>query len=89
MHERWIARLDKADLERHYLPAAWQALEAFPVNPVTVADGLTAMTNGLWLDLLLTPRDLTRERGRDITLAYLAHFFPEHIDMPATVGAMQ
>jgi TetR/AcrR family transcriptional repressor of bet genes len=43
-----------------------------------VAAGLSAMTSGLWLDLLTSPRSMTRERARQICMTYLANTFPRH-----------
>lgn len=43
-----------------------------------IATGLVAMHVGLWLDLLLSPAEMTLERGREISLSYLHGVFPEH-----------
>jgi TetR/AcrR family transcriptional repressor of bet genes len=43
-----------------------------------VAAGLSAMTSGLWLDLLTSPRSMTREQARQICMAYLATAFGRH-----------
>jgi len=47
-----------------------------------VAHGLAAMSEGLWLDLLLIPTDVNPERARAITLAYLQDVFPGHFPKP-------
>jgi TetR/AcrR family transcriptional repressor of bet genes len=52
---------------------AYQALDA-----TRVATGLSAMSEGLWLDMLLDPKSLDREAAKDICLAYLANLFPGH-----------
>ncbi len=44
----------------------------------TLATGLSAMTEGLWLDLLMTPEAMDRERASEICFAYLARLFPRH-----------
>ena len=44
----------------------------------TIAGGLSAMTSGLWLDLLTNPRAMTREQARQICMAYLATAFNKH-----------
>ena len=49
------------------------------LNAMALATGLTAMAEGLWLDLLISPRSITRENARDICMAYLASAFPRHI----------
>jgi TetR/AcrR family transcriptional repressor of bet genes len=56
------------------------------VEPAVVADGLSALTDGLWLDLLVRPDTMSRERARRITLSYLADVFPRHFDRPAVEG---
>jgi TetR/AcrR family transcriptional repressor of bet genes len=52
------------------------------VEPALVADGLSALTDGLWLDLLVRPDSMSRERARRITLSYLADAFPRHFTQP-------
>ncbi len=56
------------------------------VEPAVVADGLSALTDGLWLDLLVRPESMSRERARRITLSYLADVFPRHFSQPAEEG---
>ncbi len=56
------------------------------VEPDLVADGLSALTDGLWLDLLVRPDSMSRERARRITLSYLADVFPRHFSQPAAEG---
>lgn len=46
--------------------------------PEHVAYGLSAMNEGLWLDLLLNPAELTPEQARDVSMSYLRNVFPEH-----------
>jgi TetR/AcrR family transcriptional repressor of bet genes len=48
------------------------------VDAEMVAAGLSAMTAGLWLDLLTSPRSMSRERARQICNAYLSLIFPRH-----------
>lgn len=55
------------------------------VDSALVADGLSALTDGLWLDLLVRPDSMTRELARRISLTYLADAFPRHFDRPATI----
>ena len=50
----------------------------YDINAEHVATGLVAMHAGLWLDLLLSPSEMTLERGRDISRSYLGGVFPEH-----------
>lgn len=49
-----------------------------PLEPEVIASGLAAMTEGLWLDLLVTPREMNREKARRIARTYLACLFPKH-----------
>jgi TetR/AcrR family transcriptional repressor of bet genes len=56
------------------------------VEPALVADGLSALTDGLWLDLLVRPDSMSRERARRITLSYLADVFPRHFSQPPAEG---
>jgi TetR/AcrR family transcriptional repressor of bet genes len=43
-----------------------------------VANGLQAMTSGLWLDLLMSPDHMTPGQGRAVCLLYLQSVFPRH-----------
>lgn len=52
------------------------------VEPALVADGLSALTDGLWLDLLVRPESMSRELARRIALSYLADAFPHHFRQP-------
>lgn len=52
------------------------------VDPDLVADGLSALTDGLWLDLLVRPESMSRELAKRITLSYLADAFPKHFRQP-------
>lgn len=44
-----------------------------------IAAGLSALVNGLWLDLLMTPDKTDRKTCRNICMNYLAHAFPEQL----------
>ena len=52
------------------------------LDATALATGLSAMTEGLWLDLLISPRSITREQARNICIAYLASAFPRHFSAP-------
>ena len=43
-----------------------------------IATGYTALADGLWLDMLVTPNDMDRSMGKAICLNYMGSFFPEH-----------
>ena len=48
------------------------------VDPEDVTDGLSAMTSGLWLDMLMSPDGMTPEQARRICFTFLASVFPKH-----------
>lgn len=54
------------------------------VDPEAVAIGLSAMTEGLWLDLLISPDTMTSEKAKNVCMAYLAGIFPNHFSRPET-----
>ena len=56
------------------------------LNADSVATGLSAMTSGLWLDLLTNPRSMSREQARQICMAYLATAFAKHFSRPEPTG---
>ena len=43
-----------------------------------VATGLMALSVGLWLDLLLSPAEMSPEQAEEISLSYLTGVFPGH-----------
>ena len=45
-------------------------------DPGAVAASLSAMTSGLWLELLTRPRSLSRGQAREICMSYLATVYP-------------
>jgi TetR/AcrR family transcriptional repressor of bet genes len=47
-----------------------------------IATGYTALADGLWLDLLVTPEAVSRALAKDVCLNYVASFFPEHFQSP-------
>jgi TetR/AcrR family transcriptional repressor of bet genes len=48
------------------------------VDPERVAMTYSALTNGLWLDILVCPGEIDRGTARAICLDYLAGIFPRH-----------
>ena len=48
------------------------------VDVELVSIGYTALVDGLWLDLLLTPTLLSRDKAKLIAINYLSSFFPKH-----------
>lgn len=47
-----------------------------------IAVGYTALADGLWLDILVTPEDMSPELARETSLHYMASVFPEHFKAP-------
>jgi TetR/AcrR family transcriptional repressor of bet genes len=56
------------------------------LDAMMLATGLTAMAEGLWLDLLISPRSMTRGQARNICMAYLASVFPRHFSRQENVN---
>jgi TetR/AcrR family transcriptional repressor of bet genes len=46
-----------------------------------LATGYTALIDGLWLDLLVAPRQVNREKAYRVARHYLASAFPRHIQL--------
>ena len=52
--------------------------EYIGIDPEMAARGLAALTEGLWLDMLVNPRKMSRKKALKISMAYLSHLFPQH-----------
>jgi len=48
-----------------------------------IAFGLSAMSEGLWLDLLLNSADMTPELAYEVSISYLQDIFPKHFSLSA------
>ncbi len=48
------------------------------IDAVSTARSLVALVDGLWLNLLLYPRSVSRKRSLDDCLAFLSDAFPKH-----------
>lgn len=48
------------------------------IDAASTARGLVALVDGLWLNLLLYPKSVSREQARDDCFAFLADAFPNH-----------
>lgn len=69
------------DYDRMMVRLCRELVEAGPyadVNPDLAARALAAMTEGLWLDMLVSPRNVSRREAQRVSMAYLAHIFPRH-----------
>jgi len=47
-------------------------------DPVLIAKGFSAMSDGLWLDMLINPKETDREMARRVVRAFLNGLFPRH-----------
>ena len=56
------------------------------VDAEGIARSLEALVDGLWLNLLMYPRDIRRQTARTDCLAYLATVFPHHFERPGAQG---
>ena len=52
--------------------------EYIGIDAEMAARGLAALTEGLWLDMLVSPRKMSRKKALKISMAYLSHLFPKH-----------
>jgi len=50
----------------------------YAVQAQHIAIGLLAMNSGLWLDMLISPSEMSAELAREISLSYLRGVFPAH-----------
>jgi TetR/AcrR family transcriptional repressor of bet genes len=87
-YRRICAARDKAsdDLVRTMCTALCEQGDYADVDPKLVADGLSALTDGLWLDLLVRPESMNRELALRITRSYLADAFPRHFHQPTNAA---
>ena len=74
-----------AERDRAYRNEMVQVCEAliadggYPdIDAEAVAAGLSAMTSGLWLDMLTSPRSMSRQDARAISMHFLATTFNRH-----------
>ena len=51
------------------------------IDAESVAAGLSAMTAGLWLDMLTNPRSMSRQDGREICRQFLVTTFSHHFPL--------
>ncbi len=50
----------------------------YRVKAQHVATGLLAMNGGLWLDMLISPAEMSADQAREISQSYLRGVFPRH-----------
>lgn len=56
------------------------------VDAEGIARSLEALVDGLWLNLLMYPREIRRQTARTDCLAYLATVFPHQFERPGAQG---
>lgn len=52
----------------------------YDYEPEMIANGISALTDGLWLDYLVEPKIFERDRARQTAFLFLAGLFPRHIN---------
>lgn len=66
------------DLNREFQAVAAQLFAALGApEPVLVAKGFSAMSDGLWLDMLINPKETDRETARRVVRTFLHGLFPD------------
>jgi TetR/AcrR family transcriptional repressor of bet genes len=56
------------------------------LDPERVAEGLGAMAEGLWLDILISPHDSNSELSKQTLSTYLRTLFPKHCPIAERAG---
>jgi TetR/AcrR family transcriptional repressor of bet genes len=56
-------------------------------DPILLAKGFSAMSDGLWLDMLINPKETDREIARRVIRAFLAGLFPAQFSDHAAAAA--
>lgn len=52
-------------------------------DPRLITTGYTALADGLWLDILITPKETTPEQAAEIAMDYVATIFHKHFPLEA------
>jgi TetR/AcrR family transcriptional repressor of bet genes len=67
------------DLNREFQSVATDLFtELGAEDPVLIAKGFSAMSDGLWLDMLINPKGTDREVARRVVRRFLHGLFPDH-----------
>jgi TetR/AcrR family transcriptional repressor of bet genes len=56
-------------------------------EPMLVAKGFSAMSDGLWLDMLINPKETDRDTARRVVRAFLHGLYPNHFAADAVEAA--
>ncbi len=51
----------------------------YPIDPGILASGYTSLVDGLWLNVLLSPRKLNRKKAKTVARQFLAAALPGHV----------
>jgi TetR/AcrR family transcriptional repressor of bet genes len=67
------------DLNREFLSVATALFaELGAPDAMLIAKGFSAMSDGLWLDMLISPKETDREVARRVVRRFLHGLFPDH-----------
>jgi TetR/AcrR family transcriptional repressor of bet genes len=67
------------DLNREFQGVAAALFGELGVTePMLIAKGFSAMSDGLWLDMLINPKETDRDIARRVVRTFLHGLFPEH-----------
>jgi TetR/AcrR family transcriptional repressor of bet genes len=57
------------------------------LEPEVISQGLSAMSEGLWLDLLISPHTIDVEKSQETLRTYLRALFPKHFPIAKRADA--
>lgn len=57
------------------------------IDPEMVVNGIDAMVQGLWLDILLNPKNVDRKQALNTCFLFLSGLFPEHLTPEGAIKA--
>jgi len=67
------------DLNREFQSTAADLFAELGVeDPILIAKGFSAMSDGLWLDMLINPKETDRDVARRVVRRFLHGLFPDH-----------
>jgi TetR/AcrR family transcriptional repressor of bet genes len=52
--------------------------DGYDIPPRVVVESISALITGLWLDMLISPRSMTRQEGHNIVMRYLGSVYDRH-----------
>jgi TetR/AcrR family transcriptional repressor of bet genes len=57
-------------------------------DPMLIAKGFSAMSDGLWLDMLINPKETDRDTARRVVRAFLHGLYPDHFAADAAEASI-